>query len=132
MVCFDIVLAYPLSSRHRANEVFDQRLEHLRKHYRADSLGELYEGGLKLTRFAICDEDAVAFLRDVPNPTFCISITLLRSDTLLYSNYKATGQSIRPPQHLLLKQVYWTAAKLEKWQPPKNVAYFKAALQQMH
>jgi hypothetical protein len=129
MVCFDIVLAYPISPREASNQVFAQRIEHLRKHYRADSLGELYQGGLKLTRFAICDEDAIAFLRDVPNPTFCLSIALLRTDTLLYSNYKVTGQTRKPPQDSLLKQVYWTASKLEKWQPVKNIATFKEALQ---
>jgi hypothetical protein len=130
MVCFDIVLAYPLSPRHASNEVFAQRIEHLRKHYGADSLGEAYQGNLKLTRFAVCDEDAIAFLRDVPHPTFCVSIFLLRTTTPLYTNYKATGHYIKPPQHLLLKKVYWTASKLEKWQPiqtiedwPKNHAY---------
>ncbi len=120
MVCFDIVLAYPVSPRWQSNEAFAARLEHLRKHYRADSLGETYEGNLKLIRFAICDEDAVAFLRDVPNPTFCISIFLLRTNTALYSNYKATGHYTKPPRHPLLKQVYWTASKLQKWQPQKN------------
>jgi hypothetical protein len=86
MVCFDIVLAYPVSSRWQSNEAFAGRIEHLRKHYRADTLGEAYDEGLKLIRFAICDEDAVAFLRDVPSPTFCLSIAMLRTNTLLYTN----------------------------------------------
>jgi hypothetical protein len=131
MVCFDIVIGYPVSSRRESNSTFDTRIEHLRKHYRADSLGEAYEEGLKLIRFAICDEDAIAFLRDVPSPTFCLSIALLRKDTLLYTNYKATGQYTKPPQHPLLKQVYWTASKLEKWQPLKKIADFKQAVQHL-
>ncbi len=121
MVCFDIVIGYPVSSRWESNRAFDARIEHLRKHYRADGLGEAYEGDLKLVRLALCDEDAVAFLRDVPNPTFCLSIAILRTNTLLYTNYKVTGQYTKPPQHPLLKQVYWTASKLQKWQPEKKV-----------
>lgn len=117
MVCFEIMLAYPVSERKRNNVVFDTRMEHLRKHYRADSLGETYDKNMKYTIYAVCDEDAVAFLRDVPNPTFCVSIKILRTDAVLYSNYKFTGKYIQPPHHLLLKKVYWRAAQLQKWQP---------------
>lgn len=115
MVCFTITIAYPLSSRERNNDAYEVRIEHLRRHYRADTISQSYEGNEKHVSFAICDEDAVAFLRDVPHPTVCISIGFLRSDILLYSNYKRTGIFIQPPQHLLLKRVYWRAAQLQKW-----------------
>ncbi len=123
MVCFDIVLAYPVSPRAVSNETYSQRIEHLRKHYRADNLGETYDGNLKIVRFAVCDEDAIAFLRDVPNPTFCLCIKVLRTHAVLYSNYKATGHYTKAPKHPLLKQDYWTASKLEKWQPQDTFKY---------
>lgn len=115
MVCFTITIAYPLSSRERNNLVYEQRLEHLRKHYSADAIGQSYEGNEKYMTFALCDEDAVAFLRDLPQPTICISIRILRSDLLLYSNYTRTGTFVQPPRHLLLKKVYWRASQLQKW-----------------
>ncbi len=117
MVCFDIELAYPLSQRNESNLAYEQRLEHLRKHYRADGIETTYKKNLKVVRFAVCDEDAIGFLRDVPPPTFCLSIKILRTDVYLYKNYKATGQYVYPPHLLLLKQVYWKASQLQKWQP---------------
>ena len=115
MVCFEIMMAYPLSNRKQNNAAFDTRMEHLRKHYRADSLGETHHNGYKYVIYAMCDEDAIAFLRDVPYPTVCVSIKILRSDILLYSNYKITRKYVEPPHHLLLKKVYWRASQLQKW-----------------
>lgn len=117
MVCFDIEIAYPVSERYQTNQTFERRIEHLRHHYRGDPLSQRFEGGFKHLRFAFCDEDTFAFLRDVPQPTFCVSIKLLRSDLYLYHNFKYTKQYVKPPRHLLLKKIFWTASSLEKWQP---------------
>jgi len=117
MVCFDIEIAYPVSERRQTNQTYERRIEHLRHHYRADPLSQEFYGAYKHLRFALCDEDAVSFLRDVPQPTFCVSIKLLRSDSFLYSNGKYTKRWIKAPKHLLLKKIYWTASSLEKWQP---------------
>ena len=117
MVCFDVEIAYPVSERHQNNVVFEQRIEHLRKLHRGDILSKKFEGNLQHQRFSFCNEDAFAFLRDVPQPTFCVSIKLLRSDLYLYKNYKYTKQCVKPPKHLLLKKIFWTASSLEKWQP---------------
>ncbi len=120
MVCFDVEIAYPISSRFQTNQTFERRIEHLRKHHRGDPLSQSFQGNLKHIRLAFCDEDAVAFLRDVPQPTFCVSIKLLRSDLLLYSNFKYTTTWVKPPRHPLLKKIYWTASSLEKWQTLEN------------
>ena len=117
MVCFDIEIAYPISERYQTNRTYERRIEHLRDHYRGDLLSQRFEGNLKLVRFALCDEDGVAFLRDLPQPTFCVSIKVLRTDVYLYTNYKHTKQVCTPPKHLLLKKIFWTASSLEKWQP---------------
>ena len=126
MVCFTITIAYPLNSRYSVNDAYEVRIEHLRKHYRADCLSQSYEGHEKHITFAMCDEDAVAFLRDVPQPTTCISVGILRTDILLYSNCKRTGIFVQPPHNHLLKKVYWRAAQLQKWDPirlSKTLAY---------
>lgn len=126
MVCFTITIAYPLSAREKNNMVYEQRLEHLRKHYRADSISQRYEGNEKHVTFALCDEDAIAFLRDLPQPTACVSVGIMRTDIVLYSNYKRTGVFVQPPHNLLLKKVYWRAAQLQKWDPfttSKTLAY---------
>jgi len=117
MVCFDVEIAYPLTERRRNNLVFEQRVEHLRKLYRGDRLSKTMKNGFQHERFSFCDGDTFAFLRDVPEPTFCVSIKLLRSDLYLYHNFKYTKQCVKPPKHLLLKKIFWTASSLEKWQP---------------
>jgi hypothetical protein len=117
MVCFIVEIAYPFVERHQNHLVFEQRIEHLRKLHCGDRLSKTLQNGFQHQRFSFCDEDTFAFLRDVPEPTFCVSIKLLRSDLYLYSNYKYTSKSIKPPKHLLLKKIFWTASSLEKWQP---------------
>jgi hypothetical protein len=116
MVCFDVEIAYPLNKRTNVNQTFERRIEHLRRHHRGDILCQSFQGNLKHIRLAFCDEDTIAFLRDVPQPTFCVKIKLLRSDLFLYSNFKYTNTWVKPPKHLLLKKIYWTASSLEKWQ----------------
>ena len=116
MVCFDIEIAYPLSSRDGVNQAFAQHLEHLRKHYRADILEEIIHGKYRHLRYAICDEDATGFLHDLPSPTICIQVRILHKNIDLYSNFKATHKWLPPPKTAELKKVYWGACHLEKYQ----------------
>ena len=116
MVCFDITLAYTSSQNYRTRVTQERRLEHLRKHYNADSIGTpLEKNGILYRRFALCDEDAVGFLRDIPEPVYCIQIKILRTESLFYSFWKATNIAVTPPRkHKLLKDVYWSASQLER------------------
>lgn len=114
MVCFDILLAVPIQTK-RQTLGNCLRLDHIRKHYSADSLGFQTIGRYMFFRLAVCDTDAVGVLRDLPCPFFCVWVKFLRSDTLLYSYTKATGSRIVPPRDSkLLKDMYWSAAKLER------------------
>lgn len=115
MVCFEVEIAYPLIAREDSNLTFLERIYHLSKHYRADAISTSRNGSFLHLTFAICNEDASGFLRDLPFPTFCVKIRILRSDNLLYSNYKYTGIYVYPPKLLLLKQVYWQASSLQKY-----------------
>lgn len=116
MVCFDIEIAYPLSSRDNVNTAFGQHLEHLRKHYRACVLEEIINGKYRHLRYSLCDEDAIGFLHDLPSPTICIKIRILYKEIDLYSNFKATHKWLPPPKTPELKKVYWGACQLEKYQ----------------
>jgi hypothetical protein len=115
MVCFELEIAYPLQSREDSNLTYLERIHHLSKHYRADPIQSSRNGSFLHLVFAVCNEDASGFLRDLPFPTFCVKIRILRSDTLLYSNYKYTGIYVYPPKLYLLKQVYWQASSLQKY-----------------
>lgn len=114
MVCFEIEIAYPLT-REKSNVVYERRISHLRKHYCADPLHSERNGEFQHETFAVCDEDAVGFLRDLPIPTFCVKIKILRTDIFLYTHYKYTGIYVYPPKHILCKKVYWQASSLQKY-----------------
>jgi hypothetical protein len=115
MVCFDITLAYPSDTPYKARGTQEKHLEHLRRNHNADSLGSSKEDGFVYTRFAVCDEDAVGLLRDIPHPVYCVSIKILRTDIVLYSCWKVTQQYVIPPRKCtLLKDVYWSASQLER------------------
>lgn len=116
MVCFDIFLAYPLHSREKRNVVFAARIKHLRRHYNVDETSSFSTDSTRYVRVSVCDDDAIGFLRDLPEPTYCVWIRFLRSNALFYANSKATGNWVVPPKELLLKRVYWLASSLEKWQ----------------
>ena len=115
MVCFDILLAYPIQNRNVMNVLQTRRLDLLRKQYNAD-IYELAEvNDTVYVRVIVCDESAVGFLRDVPPPIYCTQIRLLWNKKILYSFKKVTGESIVPPRDsLILKQVYWSASQLER------------------
>lgn len=115
MVCFDITVAYPLQRRHATNILQHQRIEHLRKHFNADILGSKNVNDIMYVRFAVCDEDAIGLLHDIPHPIYCVQISILRSRELFYSFKKITGLSVVPPRDsLLLKRVFWGASQLER------------------
>lgn len=117
MPCCDILIAYPIHSRDNVNKSYDRRIEHLRKHYSANQIGSYTTQGFKLLRIGLCDEDAANFLQDLPEPTFCVKISILRTGDILYANKKVTKEWVAPPQDKNLKQIYWSASQLEKWQP---------------
>lgn len=114
MVCFNILIAYSYSQRHVQNTMNEKRIEHLRRHYNADFIGGWIDGGIQFFELAVCDEDAIAFLQDIPPAVYCISVKILRSDALVYSYAKVTHVRTIPPKHPLIKQVYWAASQLER------------------
>lgn len=114
MVCFHIVLAYPEEKRNVINVLNEKRIKHLCRSYNADLFDQYTSKGVRYIYLAACDADAVCILRDVPPSIYCVFITILRSNTLVYTHSKLTKERTTPPRDLLLKRVYWTASQLEK------------------
>ena len=114
MVCFEILLSYPIHRRKLVNEISDVRMNHLFKHAGASCLEKVETERYRLYRVSVCDMDAHTLLRYSPEGMGCLWIRFLYSQALLYANAKTTDLWIRPPRDLLLKRVYWAASKLEK------------------
>ncbi len=113
MVCFELILSIPISEKSTVNVLNEKYLEHLRKSYNAD----IQKNKENIYTILVCNEDAVGFLQDLPNPVVCIRVNLLHEKILLYSNYSLTKQKSIPPRELLLKRVYWAASQLERHLP---------------
>ena len=120
MVCFELLLTYPIHSREVVNRIADVRMGHLFKHSSATCLEKLTTETHRLYRVSVCDEDAYMLLRYSPERMGCLWVRFLYAQALLYTNSKATELWIRPPRDPLLKKVYWAASKLEKATPSKS------------
>lgn len=120
MVCFELLLTYPIPTRELVARIAEVRMDHLFKHSSATCLERLSTTTHRLYRVSVCDEDASMLLRYSPEGTGCLWVRFLHAKTLLYSNSKATELWIRPPRDPLLKKVYWAASKLEKATPSKS------------
>lgn len=115
MVCFEILIAFPLSYERKRDMLQQNRLEHLRKYHNADIVGKENKDGIQYVRYAVCDSDAVGLLRDIPEPMYCVRIKILRTNSILYSFYKVTQTKSLPPRDsFLFKEVYWNASQLER------------------
>ena len=115
MVCFSIQLAYPYPSSDKANIVQEMRLEHLCKHYNVDIYEKNTIDNIVYITVAACNNDAIAFLRDVPQPISCVYVKFHKSEVYLYKNYTMLRETCIPPRNLFLKKVYWNASQLQRW-----------------
>ena len=121
MVCFRIILAYPKNPRPLVNMMMETRLKHLNRHMVGDLREKIEEKNIIYQSLFICDEEAVAFIRDLPAPIHVLTIHLLHGEQLLYSNTKYLKTTPPPPQDTLLKQLYWQAKSCEpRFSPPPS------------
>ncbi len=124
MVCFSILFAQPEIKIERQKIVQDMRFQHLCKHYNAEQIGRFCMDGMEYLEIAVCDLEAIALLRDVPEPLTCVFVKIHRKDIFLYKHYKMLKDECIPPRDPFLKRVYWTASQLERrlksYSSPKN------------
>ncbi len=114
MVCFRITFAQPAMKSERQKITQEMRIQHLCKHYNAESIGRFTLDGLDYLEVAVCDFEAIDLLRDIPDPITCVSVKLHRQDIFLYKNSKLLKDECIPPRNPYLKRVYWTASQLER------------------
>ena len=73
---------------------------------------------------ALCDQDAIQFLNDIPQPLFVKEIRYLYDPKLLlFSNRWLSGaiEPNRKPLTLIEKDVFWAAKTTERWTPRHKI-----------
>ena len=113
MVCFTIAFAQPVIHQPRKKITQDMRIQHICKHTNAEILSRAVLEGVEYFEMAVCDNEAIDLLRDMPEPITCLSIKFHKKDIALYKNYKILKEECVPPTNSYLKRVYWTASQLE-------------------
>lgn len=81
------------------------------------------ENGLEY-HVALCDQDAIRFLNDIPQPLFVKEIRHQYSPAcLLFSNRWLSGaqESNWKPKTLVEKDVFWAAKATERWTPKRKI-----------
>lgn len=123
MVCFEIILGYPIHMRSNVNISNEMRLNHLLKHFAGSQTGKEIKNDYILHKIIICDTSAANFLRDLPEPFFVVFIRLRKNQELLYMNpkVKISYYNLSLPKIEILKDVYWNAKRCEKNQPPNLI-----------
>ena len=69
---------------------------------------------------ALCDQDAICFLNEIPSPLYVKEIRFLYSPKwVLFSNRWLSGakEPNVKPLSLVEKDVYWAAKATERWTP---------------
>jgi hypothetical protein len=117
MVCFLLQVVFPKQKRNVSQIAIESRIEHISKHYNADYTKALYNMTGTLFTFRVCDEDAIALLRDLPIPYCVLSIDILHRGVNLYTfkNHKQPEANGTPAEVKVLRDLYWFAKSAEKW-----------------
>lgn len=114
MPCFTITVVYP---PHKKDVVNRMNGTYFIKYV------ERYGGVCRISAIAdhavydiiLCDEDAAAFLRDLPEPFIVAYILYTSSGRLFYKHAKIQKRPIPPPHNdKVLMDVYWNASACER------------------
>ena len=117
MVCFSIQVAHRKSDRQINDLVTEKRLKHLCHHMVSTLFKKEEEETTAFYLIHTCDEEAVALLRDLPQPIHVVHVQYLHDKTTLYQNrhyYKNTPRIYPPRKNPILKDVYWLAMSCER------------------
>ena len=91
-------------------------IENLARAHRANLLSTGEMNTYSVSEITVCDEDAAAFLRDLPEPFLIAAIVIRLSKELFYTNplLKTEKRPVPPRRGSVEKDVYWWAASCEK------------------
>ncbi len=120
MTCFFITVCLPLDMNRRSMRAMNEkRMQILLRTRNPQYFHTSTESGLEY-QVALCDEDAIRFLNDIPSPIFVKEIRYLYDPKyLLFSNRWLQGAEnpSRKPFTSVEKDVYWAAKVTERWTP---------------
>ena len=116
MTCFTITLVHPTGPHPTINLL---NAIGLRKHihrFRADKTLVIMRSDI--CKVTLCDEEAAAFLRDLPAPFFVASVSILSPPTLVerifYLHSRIRRERVPPPhRNKILMDVFWNAMACE-------------------
>ena len=114
MPCFTITVMYPPHERHVVNRVNGTYfIKFIRRYGGVCRVSVLH--GHPVYDIILCDEDAAAFLRDLPEPYLVAYIVYTSSNKLFYKHAKIRRTPVPPPHNdKLLMDVYWNAVATER------------------
>lgn len=116
MTCYNIFVGYPTDENARINLMNSHRFQQLIRIHRAVFVNEEKQEPYVLKEIALCDEDAAALIRDLPEPFFIAAVVVRMTKTLFYiSPLLMTSKRPVPPRYgSVEKEIYWWAASCEK------------------
>jgi len=119
MPCFYIVVSLPEEMPRRTMKAMNEKRLQLLLRTRNPHLCKV-KGTNEDYAVALCDQDAIRFLNDIPAPLYVKEIRYLYDPKwLLFSNRwlsEAREPTIKPLS-LVEKDVYWAAKATERWTP---------------
>ncbi len=120
MTCFSILVCLPSDLNRRSMQVMNEkRMQVLLRTRNPEYFHKSTASGLEY-RVALCDQDAIRFLNDIP-PPFYVKEIRYQYDTkeLFFSNRWLEGADTprAKPFTLVEKDVYWAAKATERWTP---------------
>ncbi len=91
-------------------------LQNLVRVHRANLITSGEMNGYVVSEVVLCDEDAAAFLRDLPEPYLIAAIVIRSQKVLFYTNplMRTDKRPVPPRRGTVEKDIYWWAAKCEK------------------
>ncbi len=116
MTCYTIFTLYPLQDNPRINLMNQRALQNLVRVHRANLITSGEMNGYVVSEVVLCDEDAAAFLRDLPEPYLIAAIVIRSQKVLFYTNplMRTDKRPVPPRRGTVEKDIYWWAAKSEK------------------
>ena len=120
MTCFVVTIAYPNETFTPRMRLVNERRLHLLLHtwkpydfvVNPDAPNEYF--------FQVCDEGAVRFVSDIPQPFFVKSIQYRHSPFYLFYNrfmWKHQNFTFVKPTSKTQKDLFWAAKATERWTP---------------
>lgn len=124
MTCFFIVVSFPEEFPRRSMKAMNEkrmqillRTRHPQYFKKTTLDGYEYE-------VALCDEDAIQFLNDIPQPLYVKEIRhQYTPNCLLFSNRWLSGaqETNWKPRSVIEKGVFWAAKATERWTPKHKI-----------